>query len=58
MFRVTDEPTDCEIWFVICFLKGKRVQPSEIHRQNYEVYGDYATSDTMIRNWVTMFNEH
>ena len=31
--------------------------PSEIHHQIYQVYGDNAMSDGMVRKWVRMFNE-
>jgi len=33
------------------------VLPSEIHHQIYQVYGDNAMSDGMVRKWVRMFNE-
>ena len=31
--------------------------PSEIHHQIYQVYGDNAMSEGMVRKWVRMFNE-
>ena len=31
--------------------------PSEIRHQIYQVYGDNAMSDGMVRKWVRMFNE-
>ena len=30
---------------------------SEIHHQTFQVYGDNAMSDGMVRKWVRMFNE-
>jgi hypothetical protein len=32
------------------------VLPSENHHQIYQVYGDNAMSDGMVRKWVRMFN--
>jgi len=33
------------------------VLPSEIHHQTFQVYGDNAMSDGIVRKWVQMFNE-
>ena len=57
MFRSIEGPADCEIRSVIRFLNARKVRPHEIHRQICEVYDDNAMSDTMVRNWVRMFNE-
>jgi len=46
-----------EIQSVICFLNARNVLPSEIHHQIFQVYGDNAMSDGMVRKWVWMFNE-
>ena len=48
---------DCEIWSVIRFLNARNVLPSEINHQIFQVYGDNAMSDGMVRKWVQMFNE-
>ena len=42
---------------VIRFLKARSVLPSEIHHQTFQVYGDNAMSDGMVRKWVRMFSE-
>jgi len=57
MFKTIEEAANCEIWSVIRFLNARNVLPSEIHHQIYQVYGDNAMSDGMVRKWVRMFNE-
>jgi transposase len=47
----------CEIRSVIKFLNAKNVRRAEIYRQVYEVYGENATSDGMVRRWCRMFSE-
>ena len=42
---------------VIRFLKARNVLPSEIHHQTFQVYGDNAMSDGMVRKWFRLFNE-
>jgi len=42
---------------LIRFLKARNVLPSEIHHQTFQVYGDNAMSDGMVRKWVRLFNE-
>jgi len=56
MFETIEWAADCEIRSVIRFLKARNVLPSEIHHQNFQVYGDNAMSDGMVRKWVRMFN--
>jgi len=56
MFNTIEGGADCEMRFVICFLNGRNVLPSEIHRQICQVYSDNAMSDGMVRKWVRMFN--
>ena len=57
MFETIEEAADCEIRSVIRFLKARIVLPSEIHHQTFQVCGDNAMSDGMVRKWVRMFNE-
>jgi len=57
MFKTIQGTADCEIRFVIRFLKDRNVLPSEIHHQICDVYGDNAMSDGMVRKWVRIFNE-
>jgi len=57
LFETIEGAADCEIRPVICFLKARNVLPSEIHHQTFQVYGDNAMSDGMVRKWVQMFNE-
>jgi hypothetical protein len=33
------------------------MKPADIHRPLCEVYGEHATSDSMVRRWVRNFNE-
>ena len=57
MFETIEGAADCEIRSVIRFLKARNVLPSEIHLQTFQVYGDNAMSDGMVRKWVRMLNE-
>ena len=52
MFKTIEGATNCEIRSVIRFLNARNVLPSEIHYQIYQVYGDNAMSDGMVRKWV------
>lgn len=47
----------CEIRSVIHFLNVRGTKPAEIHRQVWDVYGEKAMSDSMVRRWVRLFNE-
>ena len=42
---------------VIHFLNAKNMTQDEIHRQLCDVYGEHATSSSMERRWVRLFNE-
>ena len=57
MFKTIKGAADCEIRSVFYFLNARNVLPSEIHHQVCQVYSDNATSDSMVRKWVRMFNE-
>ena len=57
MFKTIEGAADCEIQSVIRFLKARNVLQSEIHHQTFQVYGDNAMSDGVVRKWVRMFNE-
>jgi hypothetical protein len=39
------------------FLNARNVKPADIYCQIYEVYGENAMSDGMMRKWVRKFNE-
>ena len=56
VFKTIEGAADCEIRYVIRFLKARNVLPSEIHHQTFQVYGDNAMSDGMVRKLVRMFN--
>jgi len=49
MFKTIEGAADSELRGVILFLNARNVLPSEIHHQIYEVYGDNAMSDGMVR---------
>ena len=57
MFETSEGAADCKMRSVIRILKARNVLPSEIHHQTFQVYGDNAMSDGMVRKWVQMFNE-
>jgi len=57
MFETIEGAADCEIRSVIRFLNARNVLTSEIHHQTFQVYGDNAMSDGMVRKWFRMFNE-
>ena len=52
-----ENPTNCEIHSVICYLCAKGVKAVEIHRNIYEVYGQNIMSDGMVRKWVRAFKD-
>jgi transposase len=37
-------------------MNARNTKPVDIHRQLYEVYGEHAISDLMVRGWVRHFN--
>jgi len=57
MFETIDGAADCEIRAVIRFLKARNVLPSDFYHQTFQVCGDNAMSDGMVKKWVQMFNE-
>jgi hypothetical protein len=57
MFKMIEQPADCEIQSAIRFLNARNVKPADIHCQICEVYGENAMSDGMVRKWVRKFNE-
>jgi len=57
MFKTIEGTADCEIQSVIRFLNARNVLSSETRHQIWQVYGDSAMSDGMVRKWVRMFNE-
>jgi hypothetical protein len=57
MSKKIENPATCEMRPAICFLNAKNMTPAEIHRQFRDVYGEHATSGSMVRRWVRLFNE-
>ena len=57
MFETIEGAADSEIRSVIRFLRARKVLPSYNHHQTFQVCGDNAMSDGMVRKWVSMFNE-
>jgi hypothetical protein len=55
MAKRIESPADCEIRAVIPFLQAKNIQPADIHMQVFEVYGEGAMSDSMVRRWCRHF---
>jgi hypothetical protein len=50
-------PAACEMRPVIRFLNAINMKPADNHRQLFEVYEEYAMSDSMVRRWVRYFND-
>ncbi|GBN65992.1 hypothetical protein AVEN_237014-1 [Araneus ventricosus] len=57
MFKTIADPDDCEVRYVILFLKAKNIKPAEIHRQLVQIYGENVMTDRMVRKWVRQFND-
>jgi len=55
MFKKIENPTTCEMWSVIHFLNAKNMTPAQI-RQLCVVYGEHATSISVVQRWVQLFN--
>ena len=55
MAKCIENPADCKKRAVIRFLQAKNIQPTDIHRQVCEVYGEGAMSDSMVRRWCRQF---
>ena len=50
IFKTIKGAAGCEVRSVIRFLNARNVLPSEIHRQNCQVYGDNVMSDAWLGN--------
>jgi transposase len=57
MFKKIEKPTACEMPSVILFWNARNMKPAGIHRKLCEVYGVHDMSDSMVRRWVSHFNE-
>jgi hypothetical protein len=55
--QTIEKPAACEMRSVIRFLNLRSMKPADIHRQLCEVYGEHAMSDSVVRRWVSHFNE-
>ena len=55
MAKCIENPADCKKRAVIRFLQAKNIQPTDIHRQVCEVYGEGAMSDSMVRRRCRQF---
>jgi len=51
MFKKIGSPAACEMRSVIRFLNAKNMKRAEI-RQLCDVYGEHATSSSMVQRWV------
>jgi hypothetical protein len=56
MYKKIKKPTACDMLSVIRLLNARNMKPADIHRQFCEVYGKYATNDSMVKRWVRHFN--
>jgi len=56
VFKKIEIPAACEMLSVIHFLNAKNMTQAEIH-QLRDVYGEHATSSSMVQRWVRLFNE-
>ena len=56
MFK-KENPAACEMRSVICFLNAKNMKPAEIHCQLCDVYGEHATSSSVVQRWVWLSDE-
>jgi hypothetical protein len=57
MFKKIEKPAACEMQSVIRSLNARNMKLSDIHHQLREVYGEHATSDSLVRRWVRHINE-
>jgi hypothetical protein len=56
MIKEIDNPIDCEVPSVICFLNAQNVRALDIHRQLTTMYGEGVMNDSSVRKWCRMFN--
>jgi hypothetical protein len=57
MFKKIENPAAYEMRPVIRFLNARNMKPADTHHQLCEVYGEHATSDSIVRRWIRHFNE-
>jgi transposase len=57
MFKKIENTAASEMQSVIHFMNARNMKMADIHRQICEVYGAHAMSDSMVRRWVSHFNE-
>jgi hypothetical protein len=57
MFKKIEKPAAHEMRSVIYFLNARNMKLADIHPQLWEVYGQHAMSDSMVRKWVRHCNE-
>ena len=57
MFKKIENPAACEMRSVIHFLNTKNMKPAETHHQLCDMFGEHATSSSMVWRWVQLFNE-
>jgi hypothetical protein len=50
MFKKLEKPAACEMLSVICFLNARNMKLADIHHQLYEMYGEHAMSDSVVRD--------
>jgi hypothetical protein len=49
MFKKIEKQAACEMRSVIRLWNARNMKPADIRRQLYEVYGEHAMSDSMVR---------
>jgi hypothetical protein len=57
MFKKIVKTAACDVQPVIRFLSARNMKLADSHRQLCEVYGEHATSDSLVKRWLTHFNE-
>jgi hypothetical protein len=57
MCPTIDNPTNCEIRDIICFLRAKSMNAAEIHRELCAVYGQQVMSEGTLRQWCRMVKD-
>jgi hypothetical protein len=57
MFKKIEKPAAYGMQSVIHFLNSRNMKLANIHCQLYEVYGEHAMSDSMVRRWMRHFKE-
>ncbi|GBN66199.1 hypothetical protein AVEN_62091-1 [Araneus ventricosus] len=57
MSQSIENPSDCGVFSVVCFLNTKDRKAAEIVRNISEMYEENITSEGMVRKWVRAFKD-